>query len=189
MDRFFPTDFLILARDELRHAALLRAERRKAYHQERKAQTEEPKLNTHAITNEVDLLAAAIHIDEYLLVQMQVIKNVTPQINPLLIKSKNHIAKNKAALLSQKKQFELIPSEEITNNLIKLKQHNIYMQNKFNQPNQEVLRVWACCDRSSAFFDAIVISTDDEKIMLSAQALTSIALDRIGFLKQVFGDD
>jgi len=179
----------ILAREELGHAALLRAERRKAYHQERNAHTEEPRLDASAITNEVDLLAAAIHIDEYLLTQMQAIKSTTQKISPLLIETQNHIIKNKATLFEQQKQLQLTPSEEITNNLKKLKQHNIYIQKKFNQPDQEASRLWACCDRSFAFYDAIVASSDDEKIMLAAQTLTSIALDRIGFLKQVFGDE
>jgi rubrerythrin len=178
-----------LAREELGHASLLRAERRKAFHAERDTHTEEPRLDASTITNEVDLLAAAIHIDNYLLEQMQLIKNNTPAIAPLLDQSQQYIADNEAALEVKKNKDQLIPSEDITSNLQKLKQHNAYMQNKFDQPGQETSRLWACCDRSFAFYDAIVESTEDEKVMLAAQGLTAIALDRIGFLKQILGDE
>ena len=42
-----------------------------------------------------------------------------------------------------------------------------------------------CCDRSFVFYDAIVESTADEKIMLAAQTLASVALDRTGVLQQI----
>jgi hypothetical protein len=44
------------------------------------------------------------------------------------------------------------------------------------------------CDRSFAFYDAIVENTADESIMLTAQKLTSAALDRIGVLQQALGN-
>ena len=62
------------------------------------------------------------------------------------------------------------------------------MHEKFDQPGNELNRLWSCCDRSFAFYDAIVETSPDEKVMLTAQKLTSIALDRIGTLKEVFGE-
>ena len=53
----------ILAREELGHAALLRAERRLAYHRERKSETNAPKLDPDLIQNQSDILAAASRSD------------------------------------------------------------------------------------------------------------------------------
>jgi len=179
----------ILAREELGHAALLRAERRKAYHEELDTHTQEPQLEASAIHSEVDLLAAAIYIDRHLLEQMNIIKNKTPQIDTLLSATQNAICEHETSLRNNAENDPLIPGAEITENLKKLKSHNNYMRQKFTPKNQEISRLWACCDRSFAFYDMIVETTDNENIMLAAQHLTSVALDRIGFLKTLFGDE
>lgn len=173
----------ILAREELGHAALLRAERRHAYHNERENQTDEPRLDPKAIHNEADLLAAAIHIDRYLAEQMNVITADTPEIKPLAKETQQQINNNEDAL-----SHTVSPGEDITKNLEQLKSYNAYMKQKFNSGGQELQRLWACCDRSFAFYDTIVEIAADETTMLAAQKLTSSALDRIGVLKQLFGD-
>lgn len=114
----------ILAREELGHAALLRAERRLAYHAERKANTTEPGLNPKAIHNEADLLAAAIHIDRYLAEQMSEISKTTPEISSLAEETQLQISNNEHALGNKTS-----PGEDITKNLEQLKLHNTYMKN------------------------------------------------------------
>jgi len=173
----------VLAREELGHAALLRAERRKAFHEEQNNHTQEPRLDASIINSKVDLLAAAIHIDRYLIDQMQTIKKSNPEIMSLLLESTEQLAENELSLEDEKTHHQFMPSEEVADNLEKLKQHNLFMQQKFDQPNQEASRLWACCDRSFAFYDAIVATTDNENIMLLAQRLTSSSLDRIKALK------
>jgi len=178
----------ILAREELGHAALLRAERRLAYHREREANMDEPSLNPRAIHNETDLLAASIHIDRYLVDQMdEVIKNM-PELNSLAQETQQQITTNINALNDKAQNYKLSPGEEISKNLQQLKLHNNYLKQKFNSPDMSLQRLWACCDRSFSFYDAIVETTEDERIMLAAQNLSSSALDRIGILKQVLGD-
>ncbi len=175
----------ILAREELGHAALLRAERRIAYHQEREANMLEPQLDYTNIYNNADLLTAAIYIDRYLVEQMQALVKSTPQLNSLTLQSQQQITDNEKTLQDIVNNQQSIAGEDISNNLQQLKLHNAYMKQKFNQPNQELQRLWACCDRSFAFYDAVVETTSDENIMLTAQQLTSSALDRIGVLKQL----
>jgi rubrerythrin len=172
-----------LAREELGHATLLRAERRKAYREECLSHTHEPELNPGAVYNESDLLAAAIHIDSYLVEQMDVICKMNPQLHSLALDTKKLINKNKAELFDK-----TLPGVEIITNLGQLKLHNSYMMQKFDQPNQELQRLSACCDRSFVFYDTIVETAVDEKVMLGAQALTSLALDRIGILNTVLGN-
>ena len=62
------------------------------------------------------------------------------------------------------------------------------MDKTLNDSNAKLNQLRACCDRSFAFYDAIVEIASDEKIMLTAQRLTSTALDRIGVLKKLNGN-
>ena len=56
----------ILAREELGHVALFRAERRLAFHSERDINPAEAAPDPRPIQNEIELLATAISIDRYL---------------------------------------------------------------------------------------------------------------------------
>ena len=177
----------ILAREELGHAALLRSERRHAFHKERDANINEPRLNPNVIHSETDLLVAAIHIDRYLADQMNTVTASNPQLNTLAKDTLQQLKENEDALKNKLNNNEP-PSEDANNNIEQLRQHNAFMVNKFNKPEMELQRLWSCCDRSFAFYDAIVDKTSDENIMLAAQNLTNTALSRIGVLKEIFGD-
>lgn len=178
----------ILAREELGHAALLRAERRLAYHAERNANFNEPRLNPKAIHNETDLLAAAIHIDRYLAEEINLIHASSPEIDQLARETQQQIIDNEHALDNTIHQYKTQPGEDICNILEQLKLHNNHVKNLENTPESALQRLWACCDRSFSFYDSIVENADDETVMLAAQKLSSSALSRIGVLKRVTGD-
>ncbi|RDH86130.1 MAG: hypothetical protein DIZ80_01280 [endosymbiont of Galathealinum brachiosum] len=173
----------VLAREELGHAALLRAERRLAFHKERESNKESPRLDPELIQNQSDLLAAAIHIDRYLESQMLIVTENKPQIEALIKETNQQISINEKTLSNQ-----MPPGEEIVKNLEQLKANHPEMNERLGNPELELQRLWSCCDRSFAFYDAIVETTTDEAVMLTAQNLTSNALDRIGVLKEAFGD-
>jgi len=177
----------ILAREELGHAALLRAERRLAYHKERDASLNEPRLDPNVIHSETDLLVAAIHIDRYLVDQMNSIIASNPALDHLAKEIQQQIKHNEEAL-SKKLKANMPPSEDTNNNIEQLRKHNAFMEKKFNKPDMQLQRLWSCSDRSFAFYDAIVDKTTDENILLAAQSLSSTALNRIGVLKKTFGD-
>lgn len=179
----------ILAREELGHAALLRAERRLAYHAERKASKVEPRLNPKAVHNEADLLAAAIHIDQYLVNEMSRVAENSPEIEALARETRLQISANENALYDDAVNKQMTPGEEISKNLEQLASYNTYMEKNDDSPDSRLKRLCACCDRSFSFYDAVVEATEDEKVMLTAQKLTSSALDRIGVLKQVLGKE
>lgn len=179
----------ILAREELGHAALLRAERRLAYHAERKNNMVEPRLNPNAVHNEADLLAAAIHIDHYLADEMNKVAENSPEIKALARETRLQISANENLLYDDAINKKMSPGEEITNNLEQLESYNAYMEKNDKSPNSNLQRLCACCDRSFAFYDAVVETAADENVMLMAQQLTSIALDRIGVLKQALGKE
>jgi len=180
----------ILAREELGHAALLRAERRRAYHDERRDNKVEPILDARIIHNEDDLLTVAIHIDRYLLGSMERVvedsersgAGVNQTISSLIDVTRQQISGNEKKLSGQS-----ATSEDTAGMLEKLESYNVALDEQADDLDSEVKRLWSCCDRSFAFYDAIVANATDENIMLAAQQLTGAALDRIGVIKQTFG--
>jgi len=178
----------ILAREELGHATLLRAERRRAYHAERDTGPVEPVLDPRAIHNEADLLAAAIHIDRSLTNTMDMITADSPQLLTLAQKTRQQISDNESTLGSLAHDSEQLPGEDISTKLEQLKSYVAQMEKKSSSLDSNLQQLSFDCDRSFAFYDAIVENTADESIMLAAQKLTSAALDRIGVLQQALGD-
>ena len=179
----------ILAREELGHAALLRAERRLAYHAERDSNMVEPRLNSKAVHNAADLLAAAIHIDHHLANEMSKLAEKHPEVDALARKTRLQISSNENALDAEASNNKRPPGEEIISNLEQLASYNASMEKNDDSSNSRLHRLCACCDRSFAFYDAIVETTADESVMLTAQQLSSSALDRIGILKQALGKE
>ena len=178
----------ILAREELGHAALLRAERRHAYHAEREAGMTEPRLDPRAIHNETDLLTAAVQIDRYLADEINKIATNYPDLDSLSNMTRQQISTNERTLKNRALNDDASPGEDISRNLEQIAAYNTQMEKNTNSEETRIQRLCACCDRSFAFYDAVVETASDETIMLTAQELTSSALDRIGILKQAFGD-
>jgi rubrerythrin len=177
----------ILAREELGHAALLRAERRRAYHAERNTGLAQPVLDPRAIHSEADLLAATIHIDHRLAATMNMITTDSPLLVALSREVQQQISNNENILASLALNSKELPGGDISSNLAQLESYHAQMEGKPHSPDSNLQRLSKYCDRSFAFYDAIVESTASEAIMLAAQKLTSSALDRIGILKQIPG--
>ena len=178
----------ILAREELGHAALLRAERRRAYHAERNASLTEPVLDPRAIHNEADLLAAAIHVDRRLADTLSKITADAPQLVALAREAQRQIGDNEKVLGHLAQHSKQMPGEDISMNLEQLEFYNTQMEENSSSLDSTLQRLSFYCDRSFAFYDAIVANAADEKIMFAAQRLTSSALDRIGVLQQALGN-
>ena len=170
----------ILAKEELGHAALLRAERRYAYHAERNSKAKEPRLNPQAVHNEADLLAVAIHINRYLAEQMHSIGKKNPEMNLLANKTEQQTNEFEEALKSK-----MLPGGDITENINQLKQYRANEEKNQYEPDIERQRLWSCCDRSFSFYDSIVESATDEALLLAAQELTSSALEKIDELQKI----
>lgn len=157
-----------------------RAERRCAYHKERESGEVEPVFDTSLIHNETDLLTVALFVDKVLLDLMQDMTEKTPSLKALLSDTEQEFSRN------EKKLGDSHTASEDTLGMIdQLKSYNTYLKEKIKHEEPELTRLWACCDRSFAFYDSIVESATDEDVMLAAQQLTVSALDRIAVLKQV----
>ncbi len=178
----------ILAREELGHAALLRAERRLAYHAENRSGPVDPRLDPRAIHNEADLLAATIHIDRYLADTLAIIGANSPQLDSLARETRQQISENENALSHKALNNQESPGQAISLNIEQLDLFHAQMREQSKRQDSSLARLGSYCDRSFAFYDAIVENADNEAVMLAAQKLTSSALDRIGILKQITGE-
>ena len=170
----------ILAKEELGHAALLRAERRYAYHAERKSETKEPRLDPQAVHTDADLLVAAIHINQYLSQQMESISKSNPKITSLA-----NTTSQQTIHLEERLKAKAPPGQEVIENVSELKQFRANEANNKDEPDIELQRLWSCCDRSFSFYDSIVEKSTNEELYLLAQELTSSALDKIAELKKI----
>ena len=179
----------ILAREELGHAALLRAERRRAYHLEREDDMVEPRINPRSVHNEADLLMVAIHIDHFLEEEMNKISENSPEIKSLSSETHLQIKNNENNLRDLAINKKVYPGEHISRNLAQVKSYNDYTGANAITQNLKIQRLCACCDRSFSFYDAVVDAAIDEPVTLTAQKLSSLALDRIGILKETLGKE
>jgi rubrerythrin len=177
-----------LAREELEHADLFRAERRRAYHAERGSNIARSIADRNAIHNEAELLATAIRIDRYFADTLDPLSADSPQLIVLAREARQQISKNEGLFSDLPMNAGQIPDELIT---------SILPQSDFNNAGgrrdiasgdsggSKLQQLRICCDRSFVFYDAIVESATNEKVMLAAQTLASVALDRTGVLQQI----
>jgi len=174
-----------LAREELGHAALLRAERRRSFHEERNKNIPQPELAAKDIHNVVDLLAVAAHTSEYVLQKLNNLSFHTSEISPVIDKLTALNRQYKKKLANSIQQNSVSASQLITTTLYQLDVLNDNILKK--QKNDELVleRVLEICDHGFSFYDNIVESTEDEDMMLTAQDLSSAALDHIDVIKQL----
>jgi len=179
----------ILAREELGHAALLRAERRLAFHAERDAGAAASTADPRTIQNETELLATAIEIDRYLGDAIDKIDSDSPQLAVLARETRQQISSNEATLDRMAPDYKGSARAEIAWSLVQTGANTTMTAGVPGDPDSNLQRLSTYCDACFAFYDAIVESTNDEAMMRRAQSLTSSALDRIGVLKQVMAGE
>jgi len=173
-----------LAREELAHAALLRAERRRAFHDERMADLKEPRLSSKDIHNEVDLFTFAAHTGEYILGKLQQLDFDSKQTPELCSQLEQLNRENEQKIISLTQQ-STSPNELLTSTLHQLDLFNDHILAKQKTDDAVLLRILEMCDHEFSFYDSIVETTKDENILLVAQALSSTALNHIDAVKQL----
>ena len=174
-----------LAREELEHADLFRAERRRAYHAERESNIARPIANPDAIHNEAELLATAIRIDRYFADTLDPLSADSPQLIALVQDARQQISKNEGLFSDLSTNAEQVPDDIIASILPQSDFSNSGDRHDFATAGSQLQQLRICCDRSFVFYDAVVESTSNETILFSAQTLASVALDRTGVLQQV----
>ena len=173
----------ILAHEELGHAALLRAERRRAYHAERDHGVAEPTLDPALVANEADLLLVALGFDRLLADKLDSLDKPSQALQTLADSVRRQISKGEKALqMAQHKN--ILPGESISQRLEQVAQHNARRIDQVSETTEKLRQLYNCCERAFVFYDTVVTASEDEQIMLRAQDLTAATLKRIGLLKK-----
>jgi len=148
----------------------------------------EPKLNPEVIHNETDLLAAAIHIDRYMMDAMDRLDEDFAEINSLTMQTFRQLSRNKYVLNDKVLSDRQTPGEEVTSNLEQITLYNEQMEAQVDTPTSRLQRLCACCDRSFDFYDAIAETSTDEAVVTTAQQLARSARERINILREALGE-
>ncbi|MDH3947387.1 MAG: ferritin family protein [Gammaproteobacteria bacterium] len=170
----------ILAREELGHAALLRAQRRHAWHVQRSKHEAEPRIGPGTIYSIPDLLAAIVCIEECLADLIDAAANEYPDLKVLAANTRGMLSISEKALHEGD-----APGVEI---ITTLKSIASWRTRKFSttvDASTALRRLCMACDRSFSFYDSVVTSTQDESVMLMAQRLSTHALERISELRRL----
>jgi rubrerythrin len=173
-----------LAREELEHAELFRAERRRAYHAERDRSAAYPLPDPDAIQDETGLLATAIGLDRHFAEALEQPGIDSPRLAGLARETRQRISQ-KEALLEGLSQTTPQVDEIIASIVTQSDSDAADDRDGVATVASELQQLRIFCDRCFVFYDAVVDSTSDESIMHAAQTLASIALDRSAVLQQV----
>jgi len=147
----------------------------------------EGKLEPEIIQSEIDLLAAAMHIDRYLMDAMNRLDDEYSELNSIALLTYNQLSKIKHRLnkkiLSEKKS----PSDELTSNVENNILCNMQMEDEDGTPKSKLQKLCYCCHGSLDYYEAIAEKSVDEAIKSTAQGLVSSARERNDLLRQALG--
>lgn len=172
----------VLAREELSHAALLRSERRRAFHNERQHPHVEPRMNPGMVHTLGDLLQCAVNIDEHLGSQLATL-GTTDVIEQLNTSIRHNLDDCKQQLESWHQD-----NADITATLSALEDYYQSLDIRDKPAGYRLCRLLSNCDHAFSFYDGVVENSREEETMLLAQKLSSLMLDRIALLKTVSDD-
>ena len=171
-----------LAREELGHAALLRAMRRRAWRVERKAGRDEPDIQPGAIHSLADLLAVAASAEHCLADNMSSLTSGYPELQTVTSSLQRELAEIETRLKTVGQ-----PGEAVVAALKSIEDYREKTAAMDNDARTSLQRLCVDSDRCFAFYDAVVARSKDEDVMLAAQKFSASALERVGMLRHVLG--
>jgi len=167
-----------LAREELGHAALLRAMRRRAWRAEREAGHEEPDVAPTIIHTLADLLAVASSAERCLADNLAALANNHPGLEKIRKAARVMLEGIEAQLKSAGN-----PGENAVKAIESIENYKSKTAAESDDPDALLQRLRADSDRCFAFYDAVVTHAKDEAVMLAAQKLSESVLERIDLLR------
>lgn len=172
----------VLARTELRRAASLRKRRRRAWHTQRSQQKNQPAFGPGVIHSITDLLAVTVCIEQFFTNLIDAAGHKYAQLRKLGISTRKCLSKHQKALDDGDQ-----PGTEVTRALKKIAAWREQTMTESMDETATLRRLIADCDRSFVFYDSVVKLTRNEAVMLMAQDLSSLAMERIAELRRVTG--
>jgi len=168
-----------LAREELGHAALLRSMRRRAWHAERESGLEEPNIDPAIIHSCADLLAIASSAEHCLASYLNILSASHPDLAAAHEHTLGVIADTDAQLHAVGS-----PNEDAVDAVAAITSHKQQHSALSNDPAALLKRLRVDSDRCFTLYDTVATQAEDEGLMLTAQALSEYALERIGLLRE-----
>lgn len=172
-----------LAREELGHAALLRAMRRRAWRKERESGRDEPDIEPAAIHSLPDLLAVATSIEHCLIDNISALSGSYPEL-------RETGATTQRSLTSIEEQLKTAgePGAGIAAAVESVRNYTRKTAAMRNDTGLLLRRLCSDGDRCFEFYDAVVGCAQDEALMLAAQHLSELALERVGVFRTLLGN-
>ncbi|MDH3831833.1 MAG: hypothetical protein OEU48_09200 [Gammaproteobacteria bacterium] len=168
-----------LAQEELGHAALLRAMRRRAWRAEREADQDEPDIEPSIIHTLADLLAVAASAERCLEANLTAIADSRPELEKVGAFTHDILMDTEIRLNAAGK-----PGKNVARAIESIENYKRKTTLMSNDPDALQQRLRSDSDRCFAFYDTVVAHTKDEAVMLAAQKLSASMLERIGMLQQ-----
>ncbi|MFQ5644352.1 MAG: ferritin family protein [Thiogranum sp.] len=169
-----------LAREELGHAALLRAMRRRAWRAERETGHEEPHIDPAAIHTLADLLAVAASAERCLADNIAALADSHPELAKVGKAASAVLAGIEAQRVSAGQ-----PGGDAVRAIESIASYKRAAAAKNDDPDTMLQRLRSDSDRCFAFYDTVVTHAGDEAVMLAAQKLSESVLERIDLLRDV----
>ncbi len=168
----------ILAQEELGHAALLRAMRRRAWHAEQNRESEVPDIDPGAVRTLADLLTIARSAEHCLAENLAALGETHPELTSAEQAMRDVLAQIEADMAQTGE-----PGEKARKAIQAIEDYR--QRNSVAPHDAEALleRLSTDSDRCFAFYDAVVSQAKDEQVMLAAQKLSESILDRISLLQ------
>ena len=167
-----------LAREELGHASLLRAMRRRAWRAEQQTGHDEPNVEPRIIHTLADLLSVAVSADHCLIDNIETIADSYPELGLFRAATNSILADTKARLESAGK-----PGIDVARAIESIEDYRRKTAVLSEAPDVLQQRLRSDSDRCFEFYDAVVTHARDEAVMLAAQKLSESMLERISLLR------
>ena len=159
----------VFAQEELSHAALFRERRRRAFHEQRKKAKHSETPSPDQIHSVEDLLATSIQIEQRIYRLLLTAGDIGVDVSANLERSTAVIEK-----LSQELN-DLIPGPD---NSLTTAESSASEEETFNSETVQ-REIATAIEQAFEFYDSVMEASRDEDVMLKAQELTQLALERI----------
>jgi len=173
----------ILAREELGHAALLRAMRRRAWHAEREGGREEPYIDPASVHSLADLLAVAASMQQCLAHAIAALPGDYPALDTVSVDIQRSLAD-----IAAQRQSAGAPGPGVGTTLESVKHYSAKITAGRSNAVAALRQLCSDSDRCFAFYDFVVTHTQDEAVLQAAQRLSEAALTHIGTLRDTLAE-
>lgn len=169
-----------LAREELAHATLLRAQRRRAWHAQRKQLQAVPDIDPATIHTTTDLLVATVFTEQHIAVLMDALCNQYPDLQSLAASTRKYLSTQEENLLESDSS-----SAELAVTLQSIASARDGAVATLENDPGALRGLHVACEQSFTLYDAVVTLAKDEALMLAAQQQSALAMQRIVELRRL----